>query len=173
MTRKFTLLVVALVFLIVAGVSASEKHDNDSDVVSGKKNYLPESSLTLVKLSHFTNLWHDATLKGDKNKVRQLENDILALIRVDINASHKFVDGQKTALKEGDKLRLLSYVKNTEDLQEFELLLKVKKRLVGSISKTSVFSNKYRLLGDYREILRREVDLTRFELVEETDDFIE
>ena len=167
MARKIITLSVALLLLFAMGLNAADKQKDSVQKEDEKSHYLPESSLTLVKLSHFTDLWHDATLKGDRSKVVQLEHDILALIRTDIGASHKFVDGQKVALKTGDKLSLLSYVNDEEDLEEFELLLKVKKRLAGSISKSSAFSNKFRLFGDYREILRREVDLTKFELVEE------
>jgi len=53
------------------------------------------------------------------------------------------------------------------DLKKMEGLLKAKERLYTSLRKSQSFSGKYRLLGDYLELLKREVRAEKIEVAED------
>lgn len=112
---------------------------------------------TLIKLGHFTDAWHLANLKNDKDKVFQFEMQMLQLLREDLTRCSKFVGAcreQLEHLQEGtpehsEKLLQVHYV---------DSCLKAKTRLLGGITRTTAFSAKLRLFGNYSELLRNELD---------------
>ncbi len=121
--------------------------------------------VSMVKLSHFVDLWHKANLKGDNKKVFQYEQDILAVVQYDLQVSHKFVSKKEQMQLKGKMNK--THVKANSNLGKMNSIYNAKKRLIGSFSKSTSFSNKLRLVGDYRELMRRELDLSIVRLAED------
>ncbi len=124
----------------------------------------------LVKLSHYIDLWHDAYLKEDLSKAYEQNELILDLLRTDLKATLDFVDNMKLKLQKAraDENSPEGIVRKLEsDVMEHWYWFKLKKRLLSNLTRTTTFSNKLRLLGDYKYALRREIDIGKIELVEE------
>lgn len=137
-------------------------------------------------LSHEIDLWHDAALKRNGKRMRSHEKRIFDLVENDIQARDRVVfryeneknasvhnavkdgqPGQRVNVNESSQIR-----DDVKDLRKARQLVKAKQMLYDSIKRTDTFSNRYRLLGDYLEIVKRESRLNRVELAEDASDVI-
>ncbi|MCK4301122.1 MAG: hypothetical protein KAW91_00020 [candidate division Zixibacteria bacterium] len=189
MSIRFHFACVLTGLLVVGGVNAGDKNVDeqlDKKEIQQDKRELVSTSTTVKELSHAINLWHDANLKGDRAKIRKYEDKLYNIMRDDIGSTATVVKRYETEasrsareFERGDRNwseRTDDHVDlrdDRRDLQKAMGLLKTKQRLVSSFVKSPAFSSKYRLLGDYVDILRQEQGLTRIELAEDVSEFRE
>jgi len=136
---------------------------------------------TLVKLAHFVDLWRDANLEDEGSRAKQYEMEMLDVLRNDIRQCMAQMDKCKQKLCGDFESGNVSTVSAGElerarligDMHTADSVLKAKKRLLGAISHAGAFSNKYRLLGDYMELLRRELDRNAVKVALNDEDPIE
>ncbi len=121
---------------------------------------------TLVKLGHFVDLWRDANLNDQAGRAKQYEMEMTDILRNDIRQCMEQMDRCKQQLCSESAQGNVSTVSSSDlhrsqvlsDLHDADSILKAKKRLLNGIVRSSAFSNKFRLFGDYMELLRRELD---------------
>ena len=163
------------IILICFAIGLSEDNNNqetwNSIIETQQANGdIKQTETSLVKLAHYIDLWHKANLKGDRKLILSYEEDILDVIKFDIRTSQAFVTyNEKKEADENDKSTYL-YDPGWKNINKMSSILKAKKRLAGSFTRTTSFSNKLRLLGDYQELMRRELDLSRVKLAEDWED---
>jgi len=184
MVRRLILLAVGLVLaLTVSGIAG------DNSVASNivKKEFRfdvresERTALVLKNLSHEIDLWHDAALKRNGKRTRTHEKRMLDIIKADIQARERVicrfeneaVAAVKDVVSEPDPIAVAPAVEKREarddikDLRKAKQLVKAKELLFDSIKRTDTFSNRYRLLGDYLEIVKRESRMNTVELAED------
>lgn len=176
--------IVALAFAVgaAAGESYFEKKQ-DKKEIRQDKGVLGATSAVLDRLTRSIDLWVEANLKGDGKNIHKYETAIFEQIRADIASSRRLVERYEAEVRRStseynrphdtraghrdDRADLRDDVK---DLHQARQLLRVKERLASSLHRTTAFSNKYRLLGDYKEVLRRELGMARVELAEDVNE---
>jgi hypothetical protein len=124
-------------------------------------------------------VWTNAVLRGKENRAQEHESNLLSMVNRDIyffqervrqlaleatlaSAEDKSWSSESTPTAERDKLKT--------EFQESVDRLNTKEMLYRSLTRTCAFSNKYRLLGDYIDLLRRELDLPRLKLAKTDGD---
>ena len=186
MSWKKALIIGGVVLLAAVGGLAEDLSDKDwNDLMQTNQDWqdVRPTAATIVKLTHHVDLWHDATLKGRRSLVHQRELELMAIIKSDLGHSYKYLDEiEKEQVRSGqerpkhslgtDGARETSVeaCDGRTDLTKARSLVKAKQRIAGALSRSTAFSNKLRLFGDYQELLRRELDLDRPKLAEETSD---
>ncbi|MBU8933260.1 MAG: hypothetical protein KOO62_04565 [candidate division Zixibacteria bacterium] len=186
MSWKMAVIIGSVVLLAATGGLANDKSDkdrNDLEQINQDWQDVRPSAATIVKLTHFVDLWHDATLKGRRDLVFQREQELMSIIMSDLGRSYKYLDECEEKSVHSNQERLSHPLEidgihqssmevpiNPTNLQKTRSLIKAKQRIAGTISRSTAFSNKLRLFGDYQELLRRELDLERPKLAEETSD---
>ncbi len=132
--------------------------------------------MTMENLLHHVDLWHDAILKGDRQRVRYYEQEIRGILRSDITATEQTVRhyARKAALAKHKQTQDQQPVgvkstKATERrlFRQSLTLLNTKEHLSRSFIRTEAFSNKYRLINDYIDLLRKQLDMPHPELASE------
>lgn len=189
MSRRFRFVCVLAGLLVAGGVNASDKNveeQQDKKEIRQDKRELVSTRATVKELSHAINLWHDANLKGDRGKIRKYEDKLYSIMRDDIGSTatvvkryetetsqsaHEFERGERNWSERTDDHGDLR--DDRRDLQKARGILMTKQRLASSFVKSPAFSSKYRLLGDYVDILRQEQAMTRIELAEDVSEFRE
>ncbi len=125
-------------------------------------------------LIQLINLWHDANLKADSDQIVKWERRIIEFFRRDIEQTRwryevcrKRTEGFTSRAKgvplTAEQLEVL------DDLADVDQWLKVKKRLLKGFENSQAFSNRYRLVGDYLQVLRMEHDQTQVKMAENQD----
>jgi len=163
-----------------------QEKKQDRQEIRNDKREQRTTKATFVQLSKTVDRWVEANLKGDDKRVKRYEQAILNQIRDDIVSSQRLVDRydaeirrsakecQGTHSSQADRHDNRADLRDdVKDLYRARQLLKIKERLASTLSRTATFSNKYRLLGDYLETLRRELGMVRVELVEDVNEFHE
>lgn len=190
MTQKryhliFIIIVLAFACSAPAVGNNLEKKQDKREIRQDKKE-LGATSATLDRLSGTIDRWVEANLTGHNKKANRYEESILEQIQADIASSRQQLERyeaevrssareykslhQSQATRHDDRVDLRDDVK---DLHLAKRLLKEKERLASSLRKVATFSNKYRLLGDYMEVMRRELGMAKVELVEDADELRE
>ena len=182
MVRRISLL--AAIFML-AFVGASFAGDNDVESspfdIRLDVREMNRTDKISQELSHEIDLWHDAILKRNAKRARKHQKRIFSLIDSDIRARSQAVrryerEGNKSVKNIVENVRADEPISASEkyaakddikDLRKARQLVKAKEILFDSIKRTETFSNRYRLLGDYLEIVRRENRMNRIELAED------
>ena len=156
-------LIPLLLILMAASAFASPPSEQASDTATMD---VTNGTGLIARVSHLIDLWHDANLKADGSMILRRSDQIVKLLRTDIRDQQLRVDKMRvrlTSLEENSKGTppTLKEQQLLEKLARADDFLKVKKRLLGAFSRTRYFSNKYRLLGDYVDILQLEQDRRR------------
>jgi hypothetical protein len=165
------------VILLVAG--ANTMAGDDSPGAGQPKVDLPsgytEIKGTVENLSHHIDLWHDAILKGNREKAGHYEREIQRILRSDIRETRKAVRyyARRAAAEsslEDDQEQVSG--DGQETAVEFALrrsvsLLSSKTQLSRSFDRTDAFSNKYRLVNDYVGLLRKQLEMPQPKLAGE------
>lgn len=180
MNRSF--LVVCFTFLLFAlggGVLAGSGNGNteDSDRVTSEENIMqfkPHNKYEL--LSHSIDLWHDATLKGDERRTSECHQAIQKFLEEDVESNRTLVkmltqqvvvnnavesNQGKNLVEQKPKTKLSRA--DRELIGRLGNLIKTKELLIEAMGRTEAFSNQYRLLGDYLDLLRKELDMPRLQ----------
>jgi hypothetical protein len=133
-------------------------------------DYSREAILTTLETNH--DLWLEAELAGHRDQASRIEKDLLGLLNCDIYAHQERV----RQLAKDLILSPTSQADTADGRTDADSLsrqlvfrteisaLNAKEALHRSIVKTDAFSNKYRLLGDYIDLLRRELEMPRLKL---------
>ncbi|MGH8015929.1 MAG: hypothetical protein ACREBV_07040 [Candidatus Zixiibacteriota bacterium] len=184
MIRRLVLTALGLIFTFAVSGIAGDNGVLDNSVKKEFRFDVRESERTGTvekNLTHEIDLWHDATLKKNGKRIRAHEKRIFEIIEADIQARDRVIHryeneaGRSTAEVAGqpgpaiaaapsDKLEMHDDIK---DLRQAKQLVKAKQLLYDSIKRTDTFSNRYRLLGDYLEIVKRESRMNTIELAED------
>jgi hypothetical protein len=134
------------------------------------QEYSLEAALTELEVDY--GLWLEVTLTGVDPEVKRLEKTMMGLVNFDIYVSQERVrDLAKATARQSwqDNRDTVAQHEQLPDdsLQNAIARLNTKESLYRSLTKTQAFSNKYRLLGDYINLLRRELELPRLKLANE------
>ena len=190
MTPKRYHLIFTIIVLAFASGAATAGNDlekkQDKSEIRQDKMELVATSAALARLSGTIDRWVEANLTGHNKKANRYEESILEQIQADIASSRRQIERyeaevrssareykslhQSQAARHDDRADLRDDVK---DLHLAGRLLKEKERLASSLRKVTAFSNKYRLLGDYMEVMRRELGMAKVELVEDANELRE
>jgi len=176
MKRLTITAVLALAGFAFAG-ETGEKRQRESQQAVNIPAPLQEyyyAGLEPEKLAYCIDLWYDAALKGDNGKAAHFELMIHEILRADLDSTRQALSLFGRQLDESQKAELaldsgnvLNNKFSPEILEAQELYgqewenYKAKERLVGTISSSGSFSNKYRLMSDYIEVLRRDIGLPK------------
>ncbi|MEW5797221.1 MAG: hypothetical protein AB1772_12810 [Candidatus Zixiibacteriota bacterium] len=165
-----TLLIAALA--LVGTAQGEDNPSNDERAVSGPwEEYSLEAALTELEIDY--GLWLEMELAGVHPEVERLEKAMLSLLSYDIYVAQERVrELAEIEAETGDPHP--GKPEAAEDQLELETEfyaalegLNVRETLYRSLRRTKAFSNKYRLLGDYINLLRRELELPRLKLANE------
>jgi len=177
MLRKsvIALILTLLLSVVSATVAGDYSSARKTDQPGGE---LPPNSTVIEmmaeNLSHHVDLWHDAILKGSKEKTEHYEQEIRSILRSDIMQTEKAVRyyAKKTALAapEQEPGNVTEESREKAHRQAFKqsiALLNTKTLLSRSFARSDAFSNKYRLVNDYIELLRKQLDMPKLKLAGE------
>lgn len=155
--------------VVTVGLGLTAAADQDISAVAEATPVAGADSLDIV-----IDLWYQATLAGDNSQANEYENKILRLLSIDIECTQerllKMIEQAKSAQNDTDAKTATadSLPSPLQDSINFlHSRLKVKRILSSTISDSDAFSNKYRLLGDYVELIRRDVGLPKLKLASE------
>jgi hypothetical protein len=183
MVRRLVLLTVGFILAsVVSGIAG----DNRPVSNTVKKEFrfdvreTERTALVIKNLTHEVDLWHDASLKRNCKRMKAHEKRIFDMIQEDIQArdrviyrfeneagrSIKDVVTEPGPVADAPAMEKHAAIDDIKDLRQAKQLVKAKELLLESIKKTDTFSNRYRLLGDYLEIVNRENRLNTVELAE-------
>lgn len=178
----FFIVTVAFATVTLAGGNYWEKRGDKQEIQQEKKE-LGTTSTTVKRLTHNIDLWVDANLKGHGKKADKYEQTIFELIEGDIASSRRLAERYEAEVRSSTTEYNRSHTSRAErrddradlrddvkDLHRAWQFLKVKERLASSLHRTTAFSNKYRLFGDYAEVLRCELGMARVELAEDINE---
>ena len=175
--RTVALLIVGIASLAALTVSAADRPSGTRVIPEPLKEYY-YSGLAPNRLAYAVDLWYDAVLKGDEPRVTAREKALLGLIQQDVDSTNLVLEQFRQLLWQAqvasvvmpdtgqslsDDLPLLEYL--NRDRYSYEVdICKTKEKLVAAIRRSEAFSNKYRLISDYIEVLRRQVGLPKLKL---------
>jgi len=176
--KNLTIIVVLVLMVGVGAVAALDKAQPShyADQAPQLVNYVNE---TLSNLKHHIDLWHDANLKGDQEKIALYEGGLNDIIGDDIAQGKKTVRSfaqiavleSMSEPREGDQAELAKNpIRSNEQFKSMVTNLNSKKKLAEAVRKSKAFSNKYRLLGDYVYLLQQELKIVKVELANEESD---
>ena len=169
MKRISALAFIALLAAATPARPADSPSTEANDVVGPWQEYSLEAALTELEVDY--GLWLETTLAEVQPEVARLEKAMTGLVNYDIYVSQEKVRAlAQAAARQSWQVKpdsLAPASKESVDLQNAISNLNAKESLYRSISKTKAFSNKYRLLGDYINLLRRELELPRLKLATE------
>jgi len=170
--KKLLLTLFAAVFCYGGPVPATEPAGaGDTSADDPLEEYPLDAVLTELEVDYM--LWLEAQLVGDRAEKERLEKDLVGLLNYDIYVNQELVRdlAKQVALassqKEDASGNPLSAAARSEQKAAFEQVigrLSIKEALFRSFSRSQAFSNKYRLLGDYIDLLRKELDMPRLKL---------
>lgn len=184
MMRRVLLIGILMILLglsvtALAGSKTAEEAQNRHEVAKDVK-LLDQNHRTLQALEHAIDLWHDAILKNKDKLARQYLAQIRVIIDADLSYSQKLIEqaqAEKTASNQeqaGPHQSRYAQVDDRRDARDDRIdlhrlkdLYQAKKRLFSSINRGASFSNRFRLLGDYVTVVKRQINESRIELAED------
>ncbi|MFQ6009365.1 MAG: hypothetical protein ACE5K8_10505 [Candidatus Zixiibacteriota bacterium] len=171
-----TFLIAVLVLPVGSAIGDSHSQEQQNDDKIGNEQRKPkDTEYVFEQLRQNIDLWHEANLKGESKKIRQLEQQILDQIQADITLAEQAVkryEAEACRFKPEHKLIPDTSANRggvLRDYQNAKQRLQTKKQLVEALARATAFSHKYRLLENYMEILRTELGITPPELAGDDD----
>jgi len=187
--KRYHLIFIILVLAFASGAATAGNYlekKQDKREIRQDKMELVATSATLDRLSGTIDHWVEANLIGHNKKAHSYEESILEQIQADIASSRQQLERYEaevhSSAREYNRLHQSRVARREDradlrdDVKDLHLagwLLKEKERLDSSLRKVATFSNKYRLLGDYMEVMRRELGMAKVELVEDANELRE
>ncbi|TFH50004.1 MAG: hypothetical protein E4G89_04000 [Methanothrix sp.] len=167
-------LLVGLVLVSMSWAASGDKAQAQKEI-SPDKPEIAQAKQALNEFKESIDRWHMANLEGDPAKIERHQSQIYAIIRADIKQSQAFVQRrEKEAGQSAGDLQGTNCREQPQDLRADLMNLKsarqlvmVKENLFLALKRSQTFSNKYRLLNDYVELLQRESGVVRMELAED------
>jgi len=184
--KSLTLLIAGLMIMavpVLAGDNNDQDFDTQANMSNGEQEMMLELTAACQVLDHSINLWHDATLKGNRKQASQFAIDIDGILAEDIEAdklrlkmlvrqvemiyASAYHEGQNMLEAENKHPEIGEY---RDAMNRLVGVIRVKEALLGSIVGTDAFSNRYRLLGDYVNLLRQELEMPKAKMAVEQAD---
>ncbi len=168
---QFATVVIAATSILFGPVAAATPEKAAETEPIAEVSCSPEKMVARFEAQH--QAWLEAVLCGDSKKAEQSETNLLGMVDRDILVHRESVRSlaTKIALSSSDNVdpttalpRVSQGSKFHEEFQHSVSRLETKEALYRSLRKTEAFSNKYRLLGDYIDLLRRELKMPRLKL---------
>lgn len=169
--KKYPILATILGLILASSISAK----SGQPVESQPPVALQPSDIRVAQAEQLHTLWLEAVLDGNESEAARLEKDLVGLISHDILMVQEEVRqmAKDIALAPGvaadqdDNHAIVSLVSDRDiEFEQAIGFLNIKESLYRSVSKSESFSNKYRLLGDYINLLRRELKMPRLKLAQ-------
>ena len=160
--------VLLVCLTVAAAVSATEPPSADPAETVMTRTIQTESPGGLIDL---INQWHDANLKADSDQIARSERRIVEFLRTDIERTRWRYEICRKRTQEFSSRPVgvpltAEQLEALDDLASADQWLKVKKRLLKGFENSRAFSNRYRLAGDYLQILRMEQDQLQVKMAE-------
>lgn len=168
---RLKMLILSAVFLFCACLASAQRADSTKNAaaVNPGADYSQEILLTTLEINH--ELWLEAQLAGHREQADLIEKDLLGLVNCDIYTHQERLRRMAKDLAPSSKFHAdtanggaADSLTRQVDFQKAIGTLNAKETLHRSMEKTNAFSNKYRLLGDYIDLLRRELEMPRLKL---------
>lgn len=164
-----------VVFLSATLVALAAPDPKPDSLVSGTSADLVSPEECQAKLDTAVERWHCAVLSGDSKKVEACRSIIDGLIMADLARHARELEAKRAMVLEqaallGDTLTPLDPDRGMEDNAEYAQYLdnlRAKQLVYASYRRSEAFSNKYRLLGDYIDLLRKQLGMARLKLAGE------
>ncbi len=169
-----TIIVFIGLALIIIAPAALAGQGQSTDREAGK---LFDFNTTRDRLEHAVDLWHDANLKGNRAGAEEKYESILVLLGQDIVSSRRMLrlfaqerllQHSATDIEEKNLLESNGHEAEMEverkEIEQLAALINTKVAIKDAIDRSKVFSNRYRLLGDYINLLRKELDIPKVKL---------
>jgi hypothetical protein len=170
-------LIMAAILALAGFAFAGDKGSGDAKSAVTIPQPLQEyyyTGLEPERLAYCIDLWYDAALKGDNGRAAKYEKMIHDIMRSDLDSTRQALSQFGRRIDESQRAELAldpasaqnnkfsPEILEAQDLydQEWESY-KFKEKLAGTIQNSGSFSNKYRLMSDYIEVLRRDVGLPK------------
>ena len=166
--------VSVVIGLLLSGAVAMAQ--NPERIAEGSTGSFPPSvakvEITLDNLLHEIDLWYDAVLDGNGKDMDRHESGILQIVRDDLDGSQAAVQfcARQAALageRTGASMDAVSDVgadaRGTEFRQSLSIL-RSKEQKSRAFVETETASNKYRLISDYVDILRKQLGMPKLKL---------
>ncbi len=160
MRRKAVVMGLGVLLVALSALALADNAPDNSNDVANTFAPVDQMASMIKKLIRATDLWQDANLKGDHGKIVKSERVIFEVIQADIDYSREQL---KKVRHIADSL---GTIVSQERVKQVAGMLRVKERLLSSLGHAEAFSNKYRLLGNYIDLLKMERRANSVELVE-------
>ncbi len=169
-------LTIAAMLALAGFAFAADKNPPNSKEAVNIPEPLQEyyyTGLEPEKLAYCIDLWYDAALKGEKGKAAKYEQMIDDILRTDLDSTRQALSMFARQLDEYQKAEMaqdssiLNDKFSPEVIEAQELYsqewnhYKTKAKIAGTIQTSASFTNKYRLMSDYIEVLRRDLGLPK------------
>ncbi|MEW6411203.1 MAG: hypothetical protein AB1483_01880 [Candidatus Zixiibacteriota bacterium] len=173
---KRIFVIILAISLVTAGISLagdSKQGNQDNKEIRQVAKELEQTRASLAKLNNLVEQWHRACLDTDEKKIHQYEQAIYNFIISDINASFRAVQkAENEAGESRDDWRSGEETRReaTDEYRDFVKLRKIlssKEGVLFRLKNSDSFSLKYRLLAEYRGLIREELGMSRWELAED------
>ena len=160
-----------MLLVVGLGIAQAEEKDLKGDTVQSTAPVATADSVTFLMEE-----WYQSVLTGSDSESSDLERRILRLLTIDLNQTRERLMKVLASVPQREQSTDATFAKadsgasSLNDSVEFlRSAVNVKRLLVESIAKSDAFSYKYRLLGDYVELIRRDVGLPKLKLASEKD----
>jgi hypothetical protein len=183
MLARFRLILfVTAALMVAAGAHAADPrpiadNSSSSNIPESLQEYY-YSGLAPERLSYAIDLWYDAVLKGDTRRADRFEFNMLQLVHQDLDSTYLalaqfnqyYKQTQSEALKLDSTAPHGAYLPVLEKLDDdvYSAVWEVyqnKQKLYDQLQHSQFPSNKYRLITDYIDVLRRQIGLPRLKIV--------
>lgn len=160
MKKRILLVVLSVLCISSAIVSADSK-----PVKKQNKYQINNAIVAYNNLSMEIDYWHDATLKANKSAVAEHKRIIHEIISQNIKENHQFISYAKL---DASYTKETMHTKSDDKtaLSKDESVFRAKKLIFDSLKKSQSFAYSYRLLADYLQILKDEIDAHKIEVAD-------
>ena len=171
----FAVALIVMVPAVMAGQKQGDQPDNNKSASPFKLDN------TRDRLIHRIDLWHDAILKGKQSEGEKHYENIVLAVEEDIVVSRRLLKlfAQQILLQnaanETEEPNLVDRDSRQTDMEvdrraieDLAAVINTKVALKEALDRATAFSNRYRLLGDYINLLRKELDIPKVKLAYES-----
>lgn len=173
--NMITYLVMALLFGWVTGAMTGAAPSGQAVEISDSAgvHHPEEDEETLQDLSDQIRLWHVAILTGSEDRAQVLEEEILRAIRSDLKEMETAVKKQATRVALSETHSSIEGEADLDDdrkvWQQTLALLREKAQKSQAIEETQATCNKFRLISDYVDLLRKQLGMPKVKLASQNE----
>ncbi|RME31052.1 MAG: hypothetical protein D6800_01160 [Candidatus Zixiibacteriota bacterium] len=163
--------ILTAVIITVTPLLCSPAADNNGPARDAAVDSHSEIQKTYRQLSRIVDRWHTAVLRGKTHQAAKLEHSLETVMSADLEAHRRKLRraARQVALSNPTSATDSSLAaKRGKTFRKLRSLLRTKEHLLRSFQRSRAFSNRYRLAGDYLEILRWQLGSQRTWLAEKS-----